>query len=82
MRQYKAVWIIPKITLINLCKPVHDIKNSSVSICPFESGKCAKEGRKAQTFEFPENEKTFLMKQKTFFIVFEKLSFGKKIKIW
>ena len=26
-----------------LCKPIHDI-NYSTSICPFESGKCGKEG--------------------------------------
>ena len=32
--------VIPKITSVSLCKPIHDIINYSTSICPFESGKC------------------------------------------
>ena len=32
----------------------------SASICPFESGKCEKEGKKLQKFESLENEKGFL----------------------
>ena len=51
------------------------------SICPFESGKCGKEGKKSQKFEHLENEKSFLDEIKTFFIVFKGLSFGEKIKI-
>ena len=39
-------WVIPKLTPANLCKPIHDIINYSTSICPFESGKCGKEGKK------------------------------------
>ena len=39
-------------------QPIHDI-NYSTSICPFESGKCGKEGKKLQKFEDLENEKTF-----------------------
>ena len=31
-----------------------------VSFCPFESGKCGKEGKILQTFEYLENEKSFL----------------------
>ena len=27
-------------------KPIHDIINYSIFICPFESGKCEKEGKK------------------------------------
>ena len=31
-----------------LCKLVHDIINHSTSICPFEPGKCGKDGKKLQ----------------------------------
>ena len=34
--------------------------NYSTSICPFESGKCGKEGKKLQKSEYLENEKSFL----------------------
>ena len=44
-----------------------------------ESGK---EGKKLHKLEYLENEKSFLDEiKKTFFIVFEGLSFGEKIKI-
>ena len=52
------------------------------SICHFESGKCGKEVEKLQKIEYLENETSSLDKiKKTFFIVFEALSFGEKIKI-
>ena len=54
--------------------------NPSTSICPFGSGKFGKEGKKLQKFEYLENEKSFLDEIKTFFIVFEGISFGEKIK--
>ena len=54
---YSSFWVIPKITSANLCKSDDDIINYSTSICPFESGKCGKEGKK---FEYLENEKSFL----------------------
>ena len=38
----------------------HFITNNSTSICPVESGNCRKEGEKLQTFEYLENEKSFL----------------------
>ena len=38
----------------------NDIINYSNSICPFESGKCGKEGKKLQKFEYLENKKSFL----------------------
>ena len=38
--------VIPKITLANLCKPIHDVTNYSTSICHFESEKCGKEEEK------------------------------------
>ena len=37
----------------------HDIINYSTSICPFESGKCGKEGKHLQKFEYLKNEKSF-----------------------
>ena len=43
-----------------MCKPIYDIINYSTSICPFESGKCGKEGKKLQKIEYLENEKRFL----------------------
>ena len=51
----------------NLCKPNHDIINYSTSICPFESGKCKKEGKKIQKFEYLENENSFLDETKNIF---------------
>ena len=75
-------WFILKFTSGNLCKPVHDIINYSTSICPFESGKCGKEGKKLQKFGYLENEKSFLDEIKKILIVFKGLSFGEKIKIW
>ena len=44
----------------NLCETIHDIMNYSTSICPFVSGKCGKEGKKLQKFEYLEKEKSFL----------------------
>ena len=52
-------WVIPESTFANLCKPIHDIINYFISICPFESGKCGKEGKELQKFEYLENEKSF-----------------------
>ena len=59
--------MIPKITSANLCKPVHDIINYSTFICPFESGKCGKEGKKIQKCEYLENKKSFLDEIKNIF---------------
>ena len=39
----------------------------STSTCPFESGKCGKEGEKLQKFEYLENEKSFLDEIKNIF---------------
>ena len=58
---------IPKITSANLYKSVHDIINYSTSICPFESQKCGKEGKKSQKFEYLEKEKIFLDEIKNIF---------------
>ena len=44
-----------------------DIINYSTSICPFESGKCGKKGKKLQKFEYLENEKSFLDEIKNIF---------------
>ena len=80
---YSGSWVIPKITAANLCKPIHDIINST-SICPFESGKCQKEGKKLQKFEYLNISRTkeLFRWYKKDFIVFKALSFGEKIKIW
>ena len=58
---WRGFWVIPKITSSNLCKPMHDIINYSTSICPFESGKSGKENEKIHKFEYPENERSFLV---------------------
>ena len=68
-------------TSANLCKPIHDIINYSTSICPFESGKCGKEGKKIQKCEYLENEKSFLEEMKNIFHSFSRATFGEKIKI-
>ena len=60
---------------------IHDIINYSISIYPLASGKCRKEGKKLPKSGYLENEKSFLDGIKNFFIVFEGLSFGEKIKI-
>ena len=53
--------------------------NYSTFICPFESVKCGKGGKKIQKFKYLENEKSF-SDEKIFFKVFEGLSLGEKIK--
>ena len=58
--------MIQKIISVNLCKPIHDI-NCSTSIYPFEPGKCGKEGKIMQKWEFLENEKSFLDEIKNIF---------------
>ena len=58
--------VIAKIVSANLCKSIHDI-NYSTSICPIESGKCGKEGKKLQKIEYLENEKSFLDEIKSIF---------------
>ena len=63
-------WVIPKITFANLCEPIHDIINYFTSICPFESGKCGKEGTELQTFEYLGNKNSFLDEIKNIFHCF------------
>ena len=46
---------------------IHDIIDYSTSIYPFESGKCGKEGKKLQKFEYLEAEKSFLDEIKSIF---------------
>ena len=76
-------WVILKMTSANLCKPNYDIKNYSTSICPFESWKCRKEGKKLQKFEYLENDKSFLDEIKYIFHSFWRpILFDQKIKIW
>ena len=79
---WNSFCVIAKIASANLCKSIHDIINYSTSICPFESGKCGKEGKKLQKIEYLENEKIFLDEIKSIFVVFKGLSFGEEIKMW
>ena len=79
---WSSFWVIPKITSSNLYKSIHDIINYSTSICPFESGKCGKEGKNHKNLNISRRKRAFKMKYKTFFIVFKGLSFGEKIKYW
>ena len=76
MMSYKTV-VISKIASANLCKPIHDITNYSTSICPFVSGKCGKEGKKLQKFEYLKNEKSFFDEIKNTFH-----KFGRAIIWW
>ena len=55
-----SFWVIPKFISKNLCKSIHDIIYYSTSICPFEPGKCGKEGKKLQKVKYLENERSFL----------------------
>ena len=71
---YSGFWVILKIASVNLCKPMYDIINYSTSICPFESGKFGKEGKKLQKCEYLENENSF-------FIAFEGLPWWKNKKM-
>ena len=54
-------------TSANLCKPIYDIRNYSTFICLFESGKCGKEVKKLQKFEYIENKKSFFDETKYIF---------------
>ena len=49
---------------------IHDIITYSTSICPFESGKCGKEGKKVQKTEYLESEKSFVDEIKNIFYSF------------
>ena len=56
---YRAVFqLFQKITSANLEKPIHDSIDYSTFICPFESGKGGKEGKKLQKFDYLKNEKS------------------------
>ena len=63
----------------NLCKSIQDIINYSTFICPFESGKCEKEGKKFQKIEYLQNEKSFLDEIKNIFRGINKLMQDAKI---
>ena len=69
--------VISNITPANLWKPIHEIINYSISICPFESGKCGKEEQKLQKIEHLENEKNFLDETDNIFY-----SFSRAITWW
>ena len=56
---YSSFWVIPKITPANICKSIFDLVNYSTFTCHFESGKCGREGKTLQKFEYLENKKSF-----------------------
>ena len=64
---WSSFWIIPQITSANLCQSIHDIINYFTSICPFESAKCGKEGKKPQKFEYLKNKTSFLYEVENIF---------------
>ena len=66
----------------NVCKPIHGITSHSTSICPFASGKCGKEGKKLQKFEYLENKKSFFDEIKDTFHSFARAIIWWKNKIW
>ena len=67
--QHKAVFeLFQKLHL--QIHAIHDIIHYSTSICPFESEKIGKEGRKTQKFEYLENENSFLDDIKNIFYSF------------
>ena len=72
-----SFWVIPKSISANLCKSIHDIIKYSTSICPFESEKCGKEGKKLQKSENLESENSFLNEIKNIFH-----SFYRAIILW
>ena len=72
-----SFWVILKIKSVNLCKVIYGIINYSTSICPFESRKCGKGGKKLQKFEYLENKKNFLDEIKNIFH-----TFGRPIIWW
>ena len=53
--------------------------NYSSSICPFESGKHGKEGKKLQNFEYLKNKESFLDEIKNIFQSFQR-ALGEKNK--
>ena len=65
---WSSLCVIPKITL--QIYPSQFMTNYSISICPFESGKCGKEGKKSQKLEYLEKEKSFLDEIKKIFCSF------------
>ena len=54
----------------NLCKPIHYIINYSTSSCPFEWGKCGKEGKNLHKFQNLVKEKSFFDEIKNIFCTF------------
>ena len=79
---WSRFWVIPKITSANLYKSIHDIINYSTSMCPFESGKCGKEGKKITKIWISRERKELFRWYKKHFSVFEGLLLGEKTKNW
>ena len=78
MMEYEAVFELLHLQIY----ASHFMTSYSTSICPFESGKCEKEGKKSQKFEYLENEKSFLDEIKNIFHSFWRAIIWWEIKIW
>ena len=59
-------WVIPNITLWNLCRPIYDIINYSTSVCPFESGQWKGRGKITKIWISRERRELFRWNQKHF----------------
>ena len=60
MMQWKAVFELCQKLHLQIYASHFMTSNYFTSICPFQSGKCGKEGKKTQKFEYLESEKSFL----------------------
>ena len=71
----RGFWVILKIAIVNLCKPIHDI------IIPASSHprnlETDVERKKIINIEYLENKNRFWNEIKVFFIIFEMFSYGK-----
>ena len=65
--------------MIGLYQPIYYITYSTFN-CPFESGKCGKEGGKLLKSEYLDNEKSFLDEIKCIFHSFREVIIWSKIK--
>ena len=70
-------WFITKITIANLCKPIHDFIIIPVSSDPLSLETMESYGKMVQKIKNIENGKSFLDGIKTIFIILEMLFFGK-----
>ena len=51
--------VTAKIASSDLCKTIHNIINYSISICPFETGKCGKDGKNYKDLKISRTKRAF-----------------------